>query len=411
MPYPNRPVRSRNKLDLLERIRSTPGGISRAKLARELGLSRAAVTAIVNDFLRLGLIHETRKGPARGGRRPQMLAINPHWGAVVGVDMGVTHLTVVVADVTARVLAEREIPWRIEDGPEACLETVQKQVQQAVEAAHIPPAHIRAYGVGVPGPVDQQAGAVKHPPVMPGGWDGFPIRERLSEVWGRPVLLNNDANLGAFGEWAYGAGRGADPVLYIKVGSGIGAGLVIHSQIYSGATGGAGEIGHLTIVENGPRCACGNRGCLEALAGGRAIARQAREAVHAQRPTQLALLGPPEALTAREVALAARRGDLVAQQILRQAGEHLGVAVAGLINLLNPAVVVFGGGVAQVGDLLLEPVRREVQRRSLPPLVQAARITAAVLGRHATAMGAVALAIIHATEAAVLGAEEAPSPP
>lgn len=410
MLEPNPPVHSLNKLALLERIRSAPGGISRAMLARELGLSRAAVTPIVNDFLRLGLIHETRKGPAQGGRRPQMLEINPHWGAVVGVDMGVTHLTVIVADIAARVLADREIPWRIEDGPEACLHMVQEQVQQAVEAAQVAPAHIRAYGVGVPGPVDQQAGTVKTPPVMPGRWHGYPIREALAEAWGRPVLLNNDANLGAFGEWAYGAGRGADPLLYIKVGSGIGAGWVIHGQIYCGATGSAGEIGHLTIVENGPRCTCGNRGCLEALAGGQAIARQAQEAVRAQQPTQLALIGPPETLTAREVALAARRGDLVAQQILRQAGEYLGIAVANLINLLNPAVVVFGGGVAQVSDLLLEPVRREVQRRSLPPLAQAARITAAVLGRHATAMGAVALAIIHATEAAVLHAEEAPSP-
>ncbi|HEY58064.1 MAG TPA: ROK family protein [Anaerolineae bacterium] len=224
--------------------------------------------------------------------------------------------------------------------------------------------HIRAYGVGVPGPVDQQAGTVKTPPVMPGRRHGYPIREALVEAWGRPVLLNNNANLGAFGEWAYGA----DPLLYIKVGSGIGAGWVIHGQIYCGATGSAGEIGHLTIVENGPRCTCGNRGCLEALAGGRAIARQAQEAVRAQQPTQLALIiGPPETLTAHEVALAARRGDLVAQQILRQAGEYLGIAVANLINLLNPAVVVFGSGVAQVGDLLLEPVRREVQRRSLPP--------------------------------------------
>ncbi len=402
-------VHSLNKLAALERIRQTPGGISRAALARELGLSRAAVSSIVSDFLEIGLVHETRLGPAYGGRRPRLLELNPDWGAVVGVDMGVTHLTIIVADIAARVHKAREIPWRIADGPEACLSTVRAEVQRTLAAAQVPPERVRAYGVGVPGPIDQQAGAVRNPPVMPGGWDGYPIRDELTRAWGRPVLLNNDANLGAFGEWAYGAGRGEDPLVYIKVGSGIGAGMVIRGEIYCGATGSAGEIGHTTVVENGPRCACGNRGCLEAVAGGRAIARQAQEAVQAGKPTQLALMGPVETLTAREVALAARRGDLVAQQILRQAGEYLGIAVANLINLLNPAVVVFGGGVAQVGDLLLEPVRQEVQRRSLPSMAKAARITAAVLGRHSTAMGAVAQAIIHATEAAILTADQAPS--
>lgn len=403
-------VRHANKVTVLRRIRHAAGGISRAALAQELGLSRAAVSSIVNDLLDKGIVREGRLGRPRGGRRPRLLTINPDYGLVVGVDMGVTHLTVVVADMAARVLADREVPWSINAGPTACLAEVQRLVRTLLQELQATPEQVRAYGVGVPGPVDQAEGAVRTPPVMPGAWDGYPIRRELEQAWGRPVALDNDANLGALGEWAYGAGRGIDPLLYIKVGSGIGAGLVLNGEVYHGATGSAGEIGHTTIVEDGPLCSCGNRGCLEALAGGRAIAQQARALVQAGHSTQLALMAAPEALTAREVALAARRGDLAAQRILHRAGRYIGVALASLINLLNPALVVLGGGVAQTGDLLLAPIREEVQRRSLPALAQAARITAAVLGRHATAMGAVAQAIALAAEQAMLAGEPSRSP-
>jgi predicted NBD/HSP70 family sugar kinase len=205
--------------------------------------------------------------------------------------------------------------------------------------------------------------------------------------------LNNDADLGALGEWAAGSGRGEGNLAYIKVGTGIGAGLLINGQIYRGVTGSAGEIGHLTIDENGPLCTCGNQGCLEALAGGHAIARQAQEAVRKKERTQLATISPVESITAREVADAARRGDLIAQQILQQAGLHIGIAIAGMVNLFNPGLVVVGGGVAQIGDLFLEPMRQAVQKRSLPASVRAVRISTAVLGRRSSSMGAVIQAL------------------
>ncbi len=403
-------VRNLNKLAVLRRIRQAGRGISRAALARELGLSRAAISSIVNDLLAWGIVREGPLGAPRGGRRPRLLTLNPDFGLVVGVDMGVTHLTVVVADMTAQVLAAQEQPWRIADGPEACLKQVRALVEEVLTASGHSADQVRAYGVGVPGPVDQSTGVVRNPPVMPGGWDEFPIRDKLAATWQRPVALDNDANLGALGEWSYGAGRGLDPVLYIKVGTGIGAGLVVHGAIYRGATGSAGEIGHLTVAEDGPLCTCGNRGCLEALAGGRAIAEQARALVQSGHATQLALIAPVEQLSAREVALAAQRGDLAAQRILRRAGRYLGMAVASVINLLNPAVVVFGGGVSQIGDLLLAPVREQVRRRSLPALAQTARISAAVLGRHATALGAVAQAITLATERPLLAREPSSAP-
>jgi glucokinase-like ROK family protein len=226
------------------------------------------------------------------------------------------------------------------------------------------------------------------PPIMP-GWDRFPIRDSLQERWGHPVSLNNDAELGALGEWAYGAERGAGNLAYIKIGTGVGAGLLIGGQIYRGATGSSGEIGHLTIEENGPLCNCGNRGCLETLTGGHAIARIAREMVGNNARTILADIRPAERITAIDVANAARQGDPVAQQIIVNAGDHLGIAIAGLVNLFNPDSIVVGGGVAQIGDLFLEPVRKAVQKRSLPAAAQAVRITTALLGRRSSGMGAV----------------------
>jgi predicted NBD/HSP70 family sugar kinase len=225
------------------------------------------------------------------------------------------------------------------------------------------------------------------------GWDGFPIQSNLEDKWGLPVSLNNDAELGALGEWAYGVGRGENYLAYIKVGTGIGSGLLLNGQIYRGATGSAGEIGHLTIEENGPLCDCGNAGCLEALAGGKAIARQAREVVLKGTRTLLSSMGPPEAITARDVASAARRGDLASQQIIGRAGRYLGIAIAGLVNLFNPQTVVLGGGVAQIGDLLLQPIRDTVTQRSLQASARTVKINTAVLRRHSSGMGAIVQAL------------------
>jgi glucokinase len=224
------------------------------------------------------------------------------------------------------------------------------------------------------------------------GWDNYPIRKHLENLWQLPVSIGNDAELGALGEWAYGAGRGESNLAYIKVGTGVGAGLLLDGQIYRGTTGCAGEIGHITILTNGPLCTCGNHGCLETMAGGEAIARKAREAIEAGRRTQLSTIAA-EKICAVNVAAAAQRGDLVAQQIITDAGKYLGIAIASLVNLFNPGMIVIGGGVSQLGDLLLEPIRKTVAERSLHSAAKVVRITSAVLGRRASCMGAVVQAI------------------
>jgi glucokinase-like ROK family protein len=385
-------VKTRNKVLLLNLIRFTPGGISRADLSRKMGLSRAAISSIVNDLLAIKLIREAADGPATGGRRAVLLEVNPETGYVLGIDIGATHLGLVLADFSARVVAEEEYSFDVSVGPDACLNEVDQRVHSFLEDKNFSLDDIVTIGVGVPGPVVSKTGGVVAPPIMP-GWDSFPIQAHLEALWGHPTTLNNDAELGALGEWAYGAGRFEQDLLYIKVGYGIGAGMILNGQIYSGTTGSAGEIGHITINEHGPLCTCGNRGCLEALAGGRAIAEQARNAIQSGKRTQLSSIRPIEKISALDVALQARKGDLVAQDIIKNAGQYLGIAIASLINVVNPSKIVIGGGVAQMGDLFLEPIRRSAATRSLPAAARGVRITAATLGRRSSGMGAVVQAL------------------
>ena len=384
-----------NKRAILDLIRFTSGGVSRADLARALDLTRSAVTAIVNDMIDSGLVRETEANNdsiGSAGRRPVLLEINPRRTYVVGVDMGATHLGLLLTDFSAHVLRELEFPFDIKEAPEACLKEVDCQVRNLLQSHSLSFENILVIGVGVPGPINRELGGVSSPPIMP-GWDGFPIRSYLEELWGVTVVVGNDAEFGALGEWAYGAGRGERNLAYIKVGSGIGAGLLLDGRIYRGATGCAGEIGHVTILENGPLCSCGNHGCLESLAGGNAVARHAQEAVRTGRRTQLASLSVDGKLTTRHVADAARKGDLVSQQIIASSGMYLGLAIASMVNLFNPGMIVIGGGVSQMGDLLLDPIRQAVRTRSLRPAAEAVRVSTALLGRRSTTLGAVVQAI------------------
>lgn len=377
---------------IIDLVRFTPGGITRVEIARRMGLTRAAVTSIVSDLLDTGILREADSVSVRTGRPPVVLEINPSLGFVVGIDFGATHLDLLLADLSARIHDEIEVDFDIQTGPDAGIAEADLRVRQLLQKAGLSMRDILAIGMGVPGPILADAGMVVSPPIMP-GWDRFPIRESLEKLWGIPVSLNNDAELGVLGEWAAGAGRGERNLAYIKIGTGIGAGLLLDGKIYHGVTGSAGEIGHLTIDENGPLCTCGNYGCLEAVAGGRAIAQQAQEAIKKKQRTQLSAIQPVEKITARDVAAAARRGDLVSQQILARAGTQMGIAIAGLVNLFNPGLVIIGGGVAQTGDILLEPMRQAVQRRSLPAATRVIRITTAMLGRRSSSLGAVVQAL------------------
>lgn len=377
---------------VLDSIWESPGGTTRAQIARHLHFSRSAISEIVDNLVQCGLVREQEERASRAGRRPIGLEIDPSRGQVLGIDVGATHLLIVLADLASRPLAEIRIPFDVKAGPDAALREIRGLAGDVLREAGSEWGRVLAIGVGVPGPVVSQEGMVVAPPIMP-GWHQFPIRLRLEELFHQPVIVHNDANLGALGEWTFGAGRRRPNLVFMKVGTGIGLGMILNGQLHEGELGAAGEIGHMTLVENGPLCACGSRGCLEALAGGGAIAAWAREAVAAGTRTHLASMGPAVDLTALDVAEAAAQGDHLAQQILAQAGQHIGVAIAAVVNLLNPGIVVIGGGVAQAGDLLLEPIRTAIRSHSLQAGASSLQVTSASLGYRSSAMGAVAAAL------------------
>ena len=384
-------VKNFNKHAIIDLIRFTPNGISRIELARELGLTRAAITATVNDLQQVDLVHEV-KGKHPNGRKPIVLEINPKKGYVVGVDIGATHITVLLANYSAQVVDEIERSAVISDGPEKILGQAAEMIRELSTRSGIAKEAIHAVGVGVPGPVVNGTGMVSDPPIMP-GWNHVPIDELLSSKVDLPVIIGNDAELGAVGEWAYGAGRGERDLVYVKVGTGIGAGILIDGSIYHGATGSAGEIGHITIDENGSICSCGNRGCLEAVAGGKAVAMNAIQMIQKGGRSTLTEVKPLESITSRDVIDEAFRGDLLSQQIMVEAGYHLGTAIAGLVNMFNPGTVIIGGNLARIGDLMLEPIRKTVQERSLRLASSNLRIATALLGRRSSGMGAIVEAL------------------
>ncbi|MCR4405495.1 MAG: ROK family transcriptional regulator [Anaerolineae bacterium] len=368
------------------------GTISRAEIAKRTNLSRSTVSNIATELLAANLVRESGIGQSQGGRRPILLEFNYQAGYVVGVELGATHVVVIVADLEPRIIVELEQDFDLTIGPEAGLCRVAELARQALAQAGVNPEQVVGIGLGVPGPVRHEMGTVIFPPIMP-GWHGFPLRDRLEKELGTAVYLDNDANLGALGEWAHGAGQGVDNLAYIKVGTGIGCGLLIDGQIYRGQSGSAGEIGHITIDENGPPCRCGNYGCLESMAAGPAIAHRAQLAIKAGQETMLSKAKPVEEITAADVSRAASQGDPLSLQLFHEAGRHIGVALAGLINLFNPKLVIIGGGVARAGDVLLEPIRRSVQSHGLRTAVENCQIVQAQLGREATALGAVTLVL------------------
>lgn len=311
---------------------------------------------------------------------------------VAGIDLGGTKIYAALADLTGQILAELKIPTRAQEGAEAVIHRLAATVVQLQEKAGRadPPL---ALGVGAPGPLNAATGVVYQAPNL--GWRDVPLKEKLERLLGIPVYVDNDANLAALGEHRWGAGQGAEHMVYITVSTGVGGGLILGGRLYRGASHGAGEIGHMVVDPRGPRCGCGSFGCLEALASGTAMARAARRLVEEGRGKGIlaAAGGDPESITSLAVAQAAAAGDEEARAIISEAGRALGIGVASLINLLNPAVVVLGGGAMRVGSLLWEAMAEEVGRRALEASRRAARIVPAALGERSGVLGAVALAL------------------
>jgi glucokinase-like ROK family protein len=387
-------MRELNRLAVLNCVR-TRGPISRVAIARSTGLSRTTVGSIIDALLQEGIVQEGEAARAArsGGRRPILVHFNAAAGYIVGVDLGRTHLTLILTDLSGQIIRRCSGPFTVAAGPDAGLAAVSAAVRRLIQEQGVPWDRLVGVGMGIPGPMDARLQVLVSPPRMP-GWGGVPIGKRLAQELRVPVYVDNDANMGALGESRYGAGRGVADLAYIKIATGIGGGLVLNGKIYRGSRGSAGEIGHMTIIEDGPACDCGNRGCLEAIAGAQAIVEDARRGWALERGTPLPRLrtGDPEVDIA-DVVTAAQRGDQASRAALARAGDHIGIALAGLINLTNPALIIIDGGVARAGELLLGPIRRAAAERSLRAASAATRIVAAALDGDAIAMGGVATVV------------------
>jgi glucokinase len=309
----------------------------------------------------------------------------------LALDIGGTKLAAAVFS-DDRIVARMRTATHAEQGPDAVFERIVRLLGSLLKKADIGISDISSIGVGCGGPLDSETGIVYSPPNLP-GWDAYPLKEKLEARFHVPAFVENDGNAAALAEFHFGAARGYRNLFYITASTGIGSGIILDSRLYRGTNYSAGEFGHIVLARNGPRCNCGGRGCLEALASGTAIARKAAKEATRFPSSPLGRLAQKNgALTARDVASVARKGDPAARKIFADAAHYLGLGITSVIHLLNPEIVVIGGGLSETGPLLFEPVRNVVRERAQAHLANFVKIVPAALGRNVGLYGALAVA-------------------
>lgn len=371
---------------VLELVR-TGTAVTRPELVRFTGLGRHVVAQRAAQLIDIGLLTEDAFGRSTGGRAPRELRFAAEAGCILVAQLGARHLDVAVTDLDGEILAQHHQAFDVADGPDAVLEQVRGHLD-ALRAGV--PSPVWGIGLGLPGPVEFSTGRVVSPPIMP-GWNEYPVREYFTERYGVPVWVDNDVNTMALGELRAGVGRGIENLVFVKVGTGIGAGLVSNGLLHRGAQGAAGDIGHISIVggDDAVLCRCGRRGCLEAVAGGAALARDGIRA--AQDATSAYLQGvllEGHLVDTEHVIAGAARGDAACTALLLRSGDVVGDALSRVVNVFNPSVVVLGGSVVQSGESYVAVVRARVYAHSLPLATRDLSIVLSPLGDGAGMRGA-----------------------
>lgn len=385
---------SKVELAVVQTIRHY-GALSRTDLAEMLGYSRASLSPIIAGLLSAGLLIEAGLGRSSGGRPPQMLQINGELGYVGGVDIGATSIDVALSDFNGQVKARYAETADVRVGPEPMLERICDLLEGMLSNQRVGSECLLAIGIGVPGPVEFARGVLIAPPLMP-TWEGFPIQGFMRKRFNMArVVVDNDVNIMAKGEQKAGAGAGLDNFLFIKIGTGIGCGIICNGEIYRGSDGCAGDIGHICVDEDGPVCHCGNRGCVEFMTAGPAIAEKARQSAASGQSQFLAqrMQENGSALTARDVGDAAAAGDRVSNEIIRESGRLIGGVLAGLVNFYNPRALFIGGGVSNIGNQLLSTIRQAILNRATALSTIKLRVEYSRLGEDAGINGAIWMAL------------------
>ena len=354
---------------------------TKAELAVLTGLARSTVSSRVDALVASGLVHPAGEAVSTGGRPPARVAFNPLAGIVLAVDLGATHATIALADLSGRILSSRTRSLRIADGPESVLDSVIAEGTQLLEAGGHDGSHLVGVGIGVPGPVEHSTGRPTNPPIMP-GWDRFDVPAYVQRTFDLPVLVDNDVNILALGERAVSWPH-VDDLIFVKVATGIGAGIISGGELQRGAQGSAGDMGHVQVPysHDSPRPP-GDERDLEAIASGTAIAADLRsqgiDASDSSDVVQLVRAGNPAAIAAT-----------------RQAGREVGEVLATVVNMLNPSIIVIGGSVARAGEHLLAGVREVVYRRSIPLATQHLGIVQSQAGETSGVLGAAIMVVQH----------------
>ncbi len=309
-----------------------------------------------------------------------------------GIDLGGTKILVLVADARGQVVGSARVATDAARGPEPVIDHIINATNEAAAEAHVAVTALRGVGVSAPGPVETAEGVITQPPNLP-GWRDVPLARILTDRLKTSVVLENDANCGAVGEHRFGAGRGYRHMLFVTISTGIGGGIIIEDKLYAGASGAAGEVGHIGVSVEGPVCGAGHVGCLEAFASGTAIAARAHEAIAAgELPLTASLAEKDPPLSAETVYEAARQGESGAAAIIKTAGQYLGIGLASLINAFNPQAIIMGGGLTNMGQAILGPALETARARSFAQSFADARIVVGELGERAPALGAIAVA-------------------
>lgn len=369
-------LRSANRRRV-EQLLQNSGGMTQAELARQAGLAPATVSNIIRRLKAEGTVsveHDAR-------RRRRLVRLTPASGVVAGLDYGHRHLSVALADRSHQVLAERRTSLGPGLSADQALDLGAALLDEALQETKTPHSAVKAVGMGLPAPINSSSGQVGALSILP-GWVGVNAAQLASERLDLPVYVDNEANLGAWAEHLWGAGRSAESLAFVKLSEGVGAGLIIEGKLFRGRDGTSGEIGHTTMNDLGAVCRCGNRGCLETLIAARSV---------------IELLQPrfSEELSIARVVEQARQGDTACIRVLADTGHQAGLALANLCNLFNPELLLIGGELAQAGDLLLGPLRESVRRCGIPSATADLEIRVGALGARAILLGTIALALHH----------------
>jgi predicted NBD/HSP70 family sugar kinase len=394
MATPAPTARERNALRVLDYL-FREGPAARVDVIRATGLSRATVSKLIGELQAQGLVAEQGSAltaAARSGRPPSLLSLRPEIGAFGGVDFGHSSVRVAIADVTGALLAEDRLDLDVDNAAELAITAAVERLPALVSQAGLPRRRLLGVGAAISAPVRRDGASVVTRGILP-GWSAVSPQRELARRLGVPVHVGNDANLGALAEVRTGAARGASDVVYLMLSSGVGGGLVLGGSLFTGHTGMTGELGHVQVDPHGDLCRCGNRGCLETVAGAQALLARLRPA-----------LGRRGGLA--EAVQRAHAGDELCRRVFREAGVAAGRVAGGVCNLVNPELVIVGGDLIVAGELLVDAVREGLEQTSIPPVRADLAVVAATLGDRAELLGAIGLAMEQADIAAVARAAE-----